>query len=715
MLTSGGRDSFLLRGMVNFQQDYLMKLNADSYKKFYAFLLVLPISISLLVPILLGARQIFSFDLGYHLAFGESFFESGKIVDHTPFIYTLPAQETSPADRPEPGPSCWYDDKGSYRFPNANWLSQVFMYASWYLAGDVGPTILQYLIVIGIFLPLLTVMRKNIRPIHLQSLGILLMALILNSRLNMRPELFGYLCLVIQYWMLSKILVDKNLLKTPSWSWILGMIAMQLLFTNFHSYFLLGLAVTGAVLAHFLLTATEKCLFDKNNPQLQIDKKIIFRLGITLIGMVAISFANPWGWKLVFLPFQTLQYLKENVFTANASIHPWNIAEFTSTLHENWPASLADYALLAVIVLACLALVSQLALLLFRFYINRHPKRTNHIQNNAFKVRWGYLFMIIGMMFIGLKMTRNTAVASLIVVPSSLICINDCLQYFSKNTLRRFRSTFSVIASLLVTTLSLYTCYQIITGNFYNSFLKIPTRFGFGISRHWLPTGPAKWLNKYAPDARVWCDFESSSTIHFFTIPHKDVPILTNTWAYPPSVKSLNDYYRTGIGIFNYLDKNNIDAVALRPENNKNIIRLLAGNENWKMVYIKGYTVLFLRSDGRFKPIAIQHEIRTDTFNINSFVYQQILEEPSFKLSILPVSQIFRYAGNLDLAIDLINNALKYDDSDVMTWKELHILYNNRSYNRQQRGDNRFVLDYQKGLYALRKSTELASGNNKNN
>jgi hypothetical protein len=88
----------------------------------------------------LGLRTQATIDLGYHLAYGETFLDSGRIVDHNDFLYTLP-DPSAPA-RPEPGPGSWYDSAGRYRFANANWLSQVVMALAWRAGGAWGAGLL---------------------------------------------------------------------------------------------------------------------------------------------------------------------------------------------------------------------------------------------------------------------------------------------------------------------------------------------------------------------------------------------------------------------------------------------------------------------------------------------------------------------------------------------------------------------------------------------
>jgi len=78
---------------------------------------------ALALAVLLAVRPLISPDLGYHLAYGEEFLETGRIVDtNSEFLYTLPADADYGGQM---GPGCWYDADGQYRFPNANWLSQL--------------------------------------------------------------------------------------------------------------------------------------------------------------------------------------------------------------------------------------------------------------------------------------------------------------------------------------------------------------------------------------------------------------------------------------------------------------------------------------------------------------------------------------------------------------------------------------------------------------
>ena len=111
---------------------------------------------ALVMVVLMATRPLRSPDLGYHFAYGETFLETGRIVDHNDFLYTMPGAPQGG----EVGPACWWDADGRYRFPNANWLSQVVMAAVHRYGGAVGMSLLQAALVAVIFAVMFVTMRR---------------------------------------------------------------------------------------------------------------------------------------------------------------------------------------------------------------------------------------------------------------------------------------------------------------------------------------------------------------------------------------------------------------------------------------------------------------------------------------------------------------------------------------------------------------------------
>jgi len=673
----------------------------------------LAIGCALIFFLLLGFRQQISFDLGYHLAFGETFFETGKIVDHTPFIYTLPPPNAPAAERPAPGPGNWYDSAGNYRFPNSNWLSQLFIYGAWVLDGAMGLTLLQILILAGLALALITVMRRNRIPYSLIALSLLLLGILVDMRLNMRPEIFGYLCLILHYLMLSKLAYQTDDTPVPpSMSWIAGMVAIQLLCVNLHSFFLLNLAITGAVLSEYILYALKIRLIDKDVSRFKLYQKIVSRLGLTLTAMALACFLNPWGWRLALLPFQTLLYLKKyrigGALDLGEHAHPWDsIVELRGTISEHWPALISDYAVLIMLILVAAAFMLQL------IAWARQKRRLNDAgeidipYKSAFRVRWAHLFMIAGLLFVGLQVRRNIGVASLIVIPSALFCITDSFRSLPAVRISRFGSGPLIGLNLAVIALSIFGGYQVVNGKLFEAD-RLPARIGIGISDTMLPIGAANWLNRFAPDARVWSDFTCSSTLRFFTRPHTDLPVLTNTWAAPPDVLKLNQLCSMALIPFGLLaDHYHVEAVVLRADWSPAFHRELATDPDWKMVHIEGVFVLYLRAHGRYGALAASHEIRTDNFDVNLFATEEIAKDPSFNRALLGPSNTLHEAGQLDLAIDLIEAGLRYLPPNLTVWETLMNLYGERGERRQATGDKRFLDDGRRLNQVMQKILEL--------
>jgi hypothetical protein len=661
--------------------------------------------------LLLGTRHINSADLGYHLAFGESFFKSGKIVDHTSFIYTLPQQATPVFERPEPGPGNWYDIQGRYHFPNANWLSQIIIYGTWFIGGAAGLSILQLILVFFIFLLLVKGMLIAKVPAHLASLAILLIGLILNPRLTMRPELFGYLCLVAQFTMIINFKTQQDQIAAPSWYWAGGMMFWQLLFVNFHSYFLLGLALMGALLLENILLFIKKGFIDKATNQFWAFKKVINRHIITLLGMLLICFANPWGWRLVLLPFQTLFYMKKNAIGGErigAHIHPWDlIHEFGETIPEGWPILPSDYAELLMFILSTVVLLSLFVIMLITWLSQKKKNGAIVFHKHKSQSQLFYLIIIIAMVFVGLSLRRNSVVAGMIIIPSALISLTCTFFYYIPQNFRIGRNFFT-LASTLIIGLSIYGSYLILSGMLYDAEKIFNSRFGFGVSKSGLPIGIAEWLNKFAPNANIYCDFDSSSTIHFFTHPHKKVPILTNTWAYPPQILFENESYRVTALPFNvFANQHFIDAAILTSPGARPLISKFSSGNEWKMVYVDGKYSLFLRSNNKYKDLATKHEIREDNFEVNAFVTKQLSKKYPLEGTIFPTVETFAFTGKLDLAINVLEEVIKHIPTNITTWKKLLSLYNNRGIKRKREGDNRFIGDHNQVISILEKIIEL--------
>ncbi|MGB2824636.1 MAG: hypothetical protein WBF17_26915, partial [Phycisphaerae bacterium] len=153
--------------------------------------------------VLLGVRTLTTPDLGYHLAYGDHFLDTGRIVDSDLGIYPM----ATPEGRRGLGlgPGCWYDADGTYRFPNANWLSQVVMAGVHRYTGLDGLSVLLAVLVAGVFAIAVVTMRRLGVGWTAVAAGILLTGMVAYERFLLRPEVFGYLVVMGQWWLLSGV------------------------------------------------------------------------------------------------------------------------------------------------------------------------------------------------------------------------------------------------------------------------------------------------------------------------------------------------------------------------------------------------------------------------------------------------------------------------------------------------------------------------------
>ncbi|MHC4295140.1 MAG: hypothetical protein ACYSTL_06105, partial [Planctomycetota bacterium] len=416
------------------------------------------------MAILLGIRPLSSPDIGYHLAYGEQFLETGCVVDTNEFIYTLPAEGD---ERPEAGPACWYDESGRYRFPNANWGSQVIFAAVHRWSGAVGLCTLQAGLLAAIFLMMLLTMLRLGVPTSIAAGGVFLGAMTAYLRFNLRPELFGYLLLVAQFYLLTS--------KRPTWVIAASLVLLQVVFVNLHSYFLLGLGMTGAFLVDRALRLLWwKVVRRQTGEQVSALRRDATILGAALLAQAVMCFVNPWGWRLAALPIQTMVFIHANDIAGSSpagQAHPWAwIGEFFGPFAGKFVEARATYSYCAVLVLAGLGTIAAML-----------------------RRRWAWLFVIGGMTLISLSMRRNIAPAAMLITPAALgSCIGGV--EFLKKLPNRLKTNLALITSSAVLAAALWFSFTVVTQRFYFAE-RSPTRFGVGIDRVWVPMDAAKWVS----------------------------------------------------------------------------------------------------------------------------------------------------------------------------------------------------------------------------
>jgi hypothetical protein len=591
----------------------------------------------------LGLRTQTAVDLGYHLAYGEQFLETGRIVDHDGAVYTLPPADMPVAERPAPGPGCWYDEAGRYRFPNANWLSQVLMAAAWRMAGVKGLGALNLLLAAGTGALLLATMLRCGVPAPWDAGALLLFGLVSFSRFDLRPELFGDVVLALQTLLFLGIAAEVHRGAAPRWGSVAAVVATQIVFVNLHSYFPLGVLLGGTVLA--------EALFLRARPAL-------VRLIVLQAGVVLACLVNPWGWRLALLPIQTLVYLRANGIGGTPGSHPWSrITEFRATLGFGLPGlwGCGFLLLLGLAVAGCVGAA-----------VRRRP---------------ALLLMIGGMTVVALSMRRNVAAGAIVVLPASLLSCSLFAAARARpvNASRRGETP----AAAVVLAAALAFAYGIASSRFYKEE-GYPFRFGAGLSPIEVPLTAAAWLDRHLPGKRVWCDFRNSSNLHFFTRPHRQVPIVSNTWAYPPALMVENRGLRNAEQPFDPVaERLGVDAVLIRWQDSPGLALELAHDPRWAVVHIEGRNLLFVRATGDQEGLARRAAGLLQETPPSALIARYARMDPFLDEALLPAGESLAAAGLLDQSVAVLRYVTEKMPGDARAWTYLARAYAARAARRQ--------------------------------
>lgn len=662
---------------------------------------------------MLGMQRLVGADLGYHLAYGESFWNTGRIVDCSQdILYTLSSNERRPV-----GPGCWYDVEGHYRFPNANWLTQVLLAAVWKGGGEDGLCGLKLLLVLALAALSLKTLRNLSVSWSVSAAALLLMGLLSYHRLLMRPELLSFVLLAGQLAILTRrhggvasgrwpvagspfsgpdyrqpATGDQDFL--PGWKAFAGLAVLQLLLVNVHSYFLLGLAMTAAMLADRGLRLWWASGSGSRGAEAASElRRSTVRLAILLAAQAAVCFINPWTWRLAVLPFQTLWFLhQQKVAAASGQPAPWlEIREFTAPFASD--VRLAPQMFGALCAYLALAGIGAAAA--------------------AWTRRWASLLLIAGVTAVALTMQRNLPFAALLGLPMALGAMSPLASKSANRMRAEARQKVSAAAAVVILLAGASLVLLVATQRFYATH---QLRFGWGLGRLELGMGPASWLNEHRPEGRLWTDYNSSSNMHYFTSPHQAVPALTNTWAFPPAVMQgvlAASRGRMSVEEFQRQFQPEIVVTTLEASSaslrrgEPGLLPLLAANSRWAPVCVDGNFVVFLHTGGVNADLASRCRLSDSSYDADAAIARIEKFDPA------PADRLVDGGGTLETlgwhgsAITLLERACGHWGSrNPKAWNTLGMCYAQRA-NAQDPQRPEAQADFQNAGRCFKKALEL--------
>jgi len=597
----------------------------------------LPVAAAWIACVLAAVRVVSSEDLGYHLAYGRHLLDAGRPLDHDANLYTLPPADLPPEARPAPGPGCWYDDQGRYRFANANWLSQGLL-ALVERAGGIGG--LSALLVVSVAmlagLMVAVMVRLSVPP---ALIAVVLMAFTLMSwaRLTLRPELFGYVVLAAQAFVLAGSWRDGRLGRPLPWRSVVMLIALQGLLVNLHGYFLLGIAMTGAALFGGLA-------------QREGWHRRAGRLAVACGGQVVACFVNPWGWRLAALPLQTVAFMRDNRLSAGPSEHPWSsMGDLQRTGFPGAGAVGVDPASLALLAGLGLALAGALVA--------------------ARRRRWDWLLLIAGMTLVAFSAQRNVAVGMGVAMLFAAAAVATCRApgwwsaWVASPGGRVARG--GALAALLAAAATLG--WSLVTSRLYVR-LDSPIRFGTGLSTVNLPIGAARWIAQHRVTGNIWAAPTCSSTIYGFAGTAPKLNMVTNTWAYPPDVMrwllATGGSYRPQ-PFAPAAEALDVSVVVTPPGG---LLRQLAADRRWVTVCVDGPFAVLVRRDG--PDAALARPAALDDREIDELIGRILAADPAPASTMAQTGRLLIDLGRPDAALAVLTAARRAGAASPGVWIE---------------------------------------------
>ncbi len=499
-----------------------------------------------LVVLALSWTKLASIDLGYHLAYGRHFLATGHLVEIDPFLYPENAK----------------------RFVNANWGSQVLMALVEKAAGAGGLFTLNLGLIAVIFGSMAWIVWRQTKSPLALSYAWLLAAIAGYERFNLRPELFSYACMMLILMVLTGGL--------KSWRSVAAIGVVQLVWVNLHSYFLVGLLMTGC-----WLTGSALCWWRTRRPDDATALRRRIRLLLVAVAVqIAVSLVNPWFFEGAIFPIKTLAYLREGQVMGGgpgwSGESAWSmISEFKSPfsfLSEPNSARTIN-AYLVLLPVAVIAVI--LCLVGGRFA----PALT-----------------VILFAVMSIQMRRNIAQFALVASPiAAMACAGALSRIGPWPTGRHLRNIFAV----LLTGLSLWWVFEIVGGRFYYDERRVTREFGTGYSERVFPIDATRWLaSQPSLQPNLYVNyFASSSTLPWLPERFK-LFVDTNTFAYEES--TLATAYKLGMGEIDekpVFEQHHVNVALLHcGSDTQMLIRRLAQNTaEWALVCFDRHAVIFAR------------------------------------------------------------------------------------------------------------------------
>ena len=257
-------------------------------------------------------------DLGRHLITGDIILETHSVPKTNLFSYTYP----------------------DFPFINHHWLSEVFYSISFQTIGFNGLLISNATLILLSFGLIIFSIYKKVGALTLLFCSLLYLP-ILFERTDVRPESFSFMFLSLFIFILYKF-------REKFTKWILILPFIELLWTNMHIYFPIGIAVLFLFLIDAIAPAIQNLFrdFDSNQIPKPVQKNNILMLLFILTASILLTLINPRGLKGALYPFEVFQNYGYSIAENQNIFFLWNYSHNPAILFFGISAILLLFFLL---------------------------------------------------------------------------------------------------------------------------------------------------------------------------------------------------------------------------------------------------------------------------------------------------------------------------------------------------------------------------------
>jgi tetratricopeptide (TPR) repeat protein len=556
-----------------------------------------------------------SLDLGRHLKNGQIVWQEPGVLFKNFYSYT----------------------DTNFPFINHHWLSGVIFWWLYLIGGFKILTVLN--IILGILTALivfkLTVKKSNF---WLSSILILPVILLLSERVDIRPEMFSYVFIVLTYYLLEDFRETNNTKK------LIWLVPMFLFWVNLHIYFFIGLFFIGLAMLEQLI------LHYKDFFKVESGKKFFY---IALASAAACLF-NPNFIKGLTYPFNIMKKYGYDIVENKSPF-------YLETLTINYNITIFK------IFLGLLVLSFILSIIIKR---KIHPVKSSQAGAklfngvNFYNLALAVVFSVFACLYI-----RNLPLFGLIILPVMAQNYFQAARYFKEKPVKMeiiiLASVFMIYGLVL----------SLIVGDNSGEKKFLNKNFGLGMSQGSL--GSIKFYQTNNLRGPIFNNYDLGGALIFWLYPGERVFVDNRPEAY--SVEFFGQIYKP-------MQEDEAKWKELSARFNINLIyfshtdgtpwarKFLAArlhDDNWPLIYFDDYTVIMITDGDNNKFLIEKNKINNDKF---VFRLEELLKSANDKERVYLAELAVLY-GRADLAENIYQIILAKRPDDGKILASLGFLY----------------------------------------